>query len=119
MILHVVLEKHDQQSDQFEKQTALEQRLHASLNSIVLNFVVNYPLVLCHLEQSHIEINNQIFHAFSFNIRNYSPEAINIQLCEAELNIILPRVNNFDIEQKRHQMFVLLYATNTKQDLGR
>ena len=100
MILHVVLEKHDQLSDSFEKQIALEQRLYASLNSIVLNFVVNCPLVLYYLERSHIEINNQIFHAFLFNIRNYSPEVINIQLREAELNIILPRVNNFDIEQK-------------------
>ena len=42
----------------------------------------------------------QIFYAFLFNIRNYSLEAINIQQREAELNIILPRVNNFDIKQK-------------------
>ena len=63
--------------------------------------------------------NKQVFHAFLFNIRNYSPEVINIQRREAELNIILPRVNNFDIKQKRHGIFVLLYATNTKQDLGR
>ena len=45
--------------------------------------------------------NKQIFHAFLFNIRNYSPEVINIQRREAELNIILPRVNNFDIKQKK------------------
>ena len=64
-------------------------------------------------------VNKQIFHAFLFNIRNYSPEVINIQRRKAELNIILPRVNNFDIKQKRHGIFVLLYATNTKQDLGR
>ena len=63
--------------------------------------------------------NKQIFHAFLFNIRNYSSEVINIQRHEAELNIISPRVNNFDIKQKRHEIFVLLYATNTKQDLGR
>ena len=56
---------------------------------------------------------------FLFNIRNYSPEVINIQRCEAKLNVIIPRLNNFDIEQKRHGIFVLLYATNTKQDLGR
>ena len=55
----------------------------------------------------------QIFHMFLFNTRNYSPE----------LNI--PRVNNFGIKQKKvwniflHGIFVLLYATNTKQDLGR
>ena len=37
---------------------------------------------------------------FLFIIRNYSPEIINIQRREAELNITLPRVNNFDIKQK-------------------
>ena len=40
-------------------------------------------------------------------------------MTQAELNIILLRVNNFDIKQKRHVIFVLLYATNTKQDLGK
>ena len=50
---------------------------------------------------NQITYNNQIFHAFLFNIRNYSPEVINIQRREAELNIILPRVNNFDIKQKK------------------
>ena len=35
------------------------------------------------------------------------------------LLITLPRVNNFNIKQKRHETFVLLYATKTKQDLGR
>ena len=87
--------------------------------------------------QSYIANIKQIFHAFLFNIRNYSTEVINIQRREAELNIILQkrenkdsyllnfkrpwlqRVNNFDIKQKRHGMFVLLYATNTKQDQGR
>ena len=48
------------------------------------------------------EVNNkQIFHAFLFNIRNYSPGVINIQQREAEFNIVLPRVNNFDIEQQK------------------
>ena len=42
----------------------------------------------------------QVFRAFLFNIRNCSPEVSNIQRSEAELNIILPRVNNFDIKQK-------------------
>ena len=60
-----------------------------------------------------------MFHAFLFNIRNFSPEVINIQRCEAELNIVLPRVDKFDIKQKRYGIFVLLYATNTTQDLGR
>ena len=47
------------------------------------------------------------------------PRIINIQRCEAELNIILLRVNCFDIKPKRHEIFVLLYATNNKQDLRR
>ena len=50
--------------------------------------------------------NKQIFRTFLFNIRNYSPEVINIQRCEAELNIILPRMNNFDIKQKSYEIFV-------------
>ena len=44
--------------------------------------------------------NKQLFHTFLFNIRNYSPKVSNIQRREAELNIILLRVNNFDIKQK-------------------
>ena len=56
---------------------------------------------------------------FFFSIGNYSPEVINVQRREAESNIILPRMNNFDIKQKRHGIFVLLHATNTKEDLGR
>ena len=44
--------------------------------------------------------NKQIFHAFLFNIRNYSPEVSITQRLEAKLNIILPRVNNFNIKQK-------------------
>ena len=43
--------------------------------------------------------NKQIFHAFLFNIRNYSPDVKNIQRREAELNT-LPRENNLDIKQK-------------------
>ena len=42
--------------------------------------------------------NKQIFHAFLFNIRNYSPDLKNIQRREAELNT-LPRENNLDIKQ--------------------
>ena len=45
--------------------------------------------------------------------------SINIQRREAEVNIILPRVNNFDIKQKRHGIFVLLYVINTRHDLAR
>ena len=75
--------------------------------------------------------NKQIVHTFLFNIRYYSPEVIDIQLCEEELNNILLMVNNFDIKQKRYGIFILLpmgnnikqkrygiftllYATNTK-----
>ena len=50
---------------------------------------------------NYTNCNKQIFHAFLFNIRNYSPEVINIERREVELNIILPTVNNFDIKQKR------------------
>ena len=56
---------------------------------------------------------------FLFNIRNYSLEVINTQQHNTELNIILLRMNNFDIKQKKHGIYVLLYATNTKQNLGR
>ena len=65
----------------------------------------------------HLANIKQIFLVFLFNIRNYSLEVINIR--KAELNIILPKVNNFNIKQKRHGIFGLLYATNTKLDLGR
>ena len=48
-----------------------------------------------------INLNNKpIFYAFLFNIRNYSLESSNIQRREAEWNIILPKVNNFNIKQK-------------------
>lgn len=42
---------------------------------------------------------------FLFNIRNYS-----LQI----RNITLARVNNFGIEQKKHEIFVLLYTPSTK-----
>ena len=45
--------------------------------------------------------NKQIFYAFLFNIKNYSPEVINIQRREVELNIVLPKVDNFDIKLKK------------------
>ena len=37
---------------------------------------------------------------FFFNIRNYLAEPSNIQRYEAELDIILPRVSNFDIKKE-------------------
>ena len=42
----------------------------------------------------------QIFHAFLFNIKNYSPKVSNIQRRGAKLNIILRKVPDFDIKQK-------------------
>ena len=54
-----------------------------------------------------------MFHAFLFNIRNYSPEVINIQRDEAGLNIILPRVNNFGIEQKKGMEYLFCYMPPT------
>ena len=41
-------------------------------------------------------------------MRNYSPEEINIQRHKAELNIILPRVNNFIFKQERHGIFLVI-----------
>ena len=54
------------------------------------------------------EDNKQIFHAFLFNIRNYSPEVSNIQQRKAELSTILPRVNSFVNDKKWHEIFVLM-----------
>ena len=62
--------------------------------------------------------NKQIFHAFLFDIRNYSPEVINIQRREEELSIISPRVNNFDIKQKKTWNICFIIC-HTKQDLAR
>ena len=48
-----------------------------------------------------------------FDIKNYSPKVINIQRREASLNIILPRVINFDIKQKRAMEYLLYYMPPT------
>ena len=55
-------------------------------------------------------------HAFLLNIRNYSPEVINIQRREAELNIILPRMNNFDMKQKKEWniCFIICHQQETR-----
>ena len=45
---------------------------------------------------------------FLFNFRNYSPNVGNIQRCEVEFNITLPR----------GRIFVLLYTPSTKQKVG-
>ena len=51
-----------------------------------------------------------------FNIQSYSPEVINIQRCEADLNIILPRVNNFDIKRKKawNICFIICHQHQTR-----
>ena len=51
-----------------------------------------------------------------FNIKNYSPEVSNIQRREVELNIILPRVNNFDVKQKSawNNCFIIYPKHQTK-----
>ena len=55
---------------------------------------------------THTDINNQISHVFLFNIRNYSPEVF---------NIILPRVNNFDIKYKDMEyLFYYMLSTPNK-----
>ena len=58
----------------------------------------------------------QIFHTFLFNIINYSPEVIDIQRHEVELNIKLPRVNNFDIKQKKawNICFIICHQHQTR-----
>ena len=57
--------------------------------------------------------NKQIFHAFLFNVRNYSNEVINIQWHKAELNILLRRVNNFEIKQKKDMKYLFYYMPPT------
>ena len=53
--------------------------------------------------------NKKSFHAFLFNIRICSPEIINVNA-----RGLIPVLN-----KKKYGIFVLLYATNTIQDLGR
>ena len=50
-----------------------------------------------------------------FNIRNYLPEVINIQQREVEFNIILPRVNNLDINIKAWNIcFIICHQYQTR-----
>ena len=57
--------------------------------------------------------NKQILHALLFNIRNYSPRVFNIQRRETRLNIILPRINNFDINKKKDMQYLFYYLPPT------
>ena len=65
---------------------------------------------------SYNDDNKQIFHAFLFNVRNYSPEIINIQRRETELKIVFPRVNNFYIKQKKawNICFIICHQHQTR-----
>lgn len=56
-----------------------------------------------------------------FNIRNYLHDVSNIQRREVELNIILPRVNNFVIKQKIAQniCFTIYSPTSNKIKVGK
>ena len=57
-----------------------------------------------------------MFHAFLLNIKNHSPEVINVQRGEAELNIMLLRVNNFAIKQKKvcNICFIICHQNQTR-----
>ena len=59
----------------------------------------------------HNKNDKQIFHAFLFKIRNYSLKVINIQRHKAELNIILPSVNNFDIKKGFEYLLIIFIIT--------
>ena len=71
-------------------------------------YVLGCTVVIKNIKNMHAVTTNPIADILYYNDnRNHSPEVINIQRHKAELNIILPRVNNFDIKQKRHGIFVL------------
>ena len=88
-------------------------------NIFLLTFVIGYILSTNQFDNKQIFQQRNILCLFCLIITNYSPEVINIKQHKAELNIILPRVNNFDNKQKRDGIFILSYATSTKNDLRR
>ena len=69
-------------------------------DSSVFEFT-NFPFKTKYNDTVVYSVKKQIFQAFLFNIRNYLPKVIDIERREEELNIILPRVNSFDIKQKK------------------
>ena len=116
--------KHEDHTRELVESHALVKKFIMILKKIMRELLKKNKFLMKLLLKIYNEIktlnnNKQIFHGFLFNIRNYSPQGMNIQRRKAELDIILPRVNNFDIKQRRHEVFVLLYATNTKQDIER
>ena len=52
------------------------------------------------LAKYHQLTNKKIFHAFLFNIRKYLLDDRNIQRRKVKLDVILLRVNKFDIKQR-------------------
>ena len=52
------------------------------------------------LAKYHQLTNKKIFHTFLFNIRKYLPDDRNIQRRKVKLDVILLRVNKFDIKQR-------------------
>ena len=79
--------------------------------------IKTYDRIKC-LELSNT-YNKQIFHAFLFNIRNYSPAVMNVQRREGELNIILPTVNNFDMKQKKAQNICFIICNHHQTRCGK
>ena len=47
----------------------------------------------------------------------HSPEVINIQQRKLELNITLPRVNNFNIKQKKGMEYLFYYMLPTPKKI--
>ena len=87
-----------------------------SSNLIIINLIESIKKYIDNDNYVHSVDSKQILHAFLFNIRNYLPEVINIQRREAEMNIILPRVNNFDIKQKKawNICFIICHQHQTR-----
>lgn len=54
-----------------------------------------------------------------FNIRNYLHDVSNIQRREVELNIILPRVNNFHIKQKNSMEYFFCYTPSAPNKINK
>ena len=79
--------------------------------------IKTYDWIRC-LELSNT-YNKQIFHAFLFNIRNYSPAVIMFNDVKGSWILYYRRWIILIWNKKRHRIFVLLYATTTKQDVER
>ena len=80
------------------------------------NICFNNTFASDQFKTKKVNYKKQIFHAFFFNTINYSPDVINIQRREAELNITLPRMNNFDTKQKKawNICFIICHQHQTR-----